>query len=562
MKRSWQYLLFFLLPVLTMGQPEENAGKLIDSLKQVVRSAAEDTQKVNALANLGYQLRNTKPKEGLKFATDALQLAEKLQYPHGVALACLRLGTLHMHFKRNEEADKYFQKSILISAQNYDLQTLAQSVYMWGTFANSMYEEEKAVSLYKVANRLFLSLKDKKGIADVRTSMGLIEKNKGNYHEALKYYTEALNTNEEIHNSEGAALIHNNMGVVYKHLGNYPEALNHYFAALKIRERNGQKKGIGTTLYNIGIIYQSQRNHEAALANYTKALQIKTETDDKIGIANCYNAMGIVFLGQRKMDKALESHLHALKIREEIQDKNGISHSYNNIGSVHYKLKNYPEALSYYKRSLAIKEKSKDKQGIAATCNNLAMVYIEQKDLQSATAYLEKAFTNARLTRSKEDIIGSYKNYVKIDSLSGNMKKCLADYKIYIAYRDSIFNEENTKKATQSEMQYGFDKKEEATRLEQEKKEAVAGAESRKQRIILLAISGFGLLILGFAIFAYRSFLQKKKANTEISKQKDLIEEKQKEILDSIYYARRIQRSLLTGEKYITRELNRLNGLS
>ena len=39
---------------------------------------------------------------------------------------------------------------------------------------------------------------------------------------------------------------------------------------------------------------------------------------------------------------------------------------------------------------------------------------------------------------------------------------------------------------------------------------------------------------------------------------KELIEEKQKEIIDSIYYARRIQRALLTSEKYIERNLNKL----
>ncbi len=38
----------------------------------------------------------------------------------------------------------------------------------------------------------------------------------------------------------------------------------------------------------------------------------------------------------------------------------------------------------------------------------------------------------------------------------------------------------------------------------------------------------------------------------------DLIEEKQKEILDSIYYARRIQRALITSEKYIENKLNKL----
>jgi len=145
-----------------------------------------------------------------------------------------------------------------------------------------------------------------------------------------------------------------------------------------------------------------------------------------------------------------------------------------------------------------------------------------------------------------------------LDTLLGNFDGALVNYKKYIACGDSLLNEETTKKTVQAEMQYEFNKKEAAAKLEQEKKEAIAEAEKKKQKIILLAISGFGLLLLGFAVFAYRSFLQKKKANIEISQQKHLIEEKQKEILDSIYYVRRIQRSLLPHEKYIARNLQRL----
>ena len=40
---------------------------------------------------------------------------------------------------------------------------------------------------------------------------------------------------------------------------------------------------------------------------------------------------------------------------------------------------------------------------------------------------------------------------------------------------------------------------------------------------------------------------------------KELVEEKQKEILDSIRYAKRIQTALITSEKYIERNINRLS---
>jgi len=40
--------------------------------------------------------------------------------------------------------------------------------------------------------------------------------------------------------------------------------------------------------------------------------------------------------------------------------------------------------------------------------------------------------------------------------------------------------------------------------------------------------------------------------------QKTIIEEKQKEIPDSIHLAKRIQTTLITSEKYIERNLNKL----
>lgn len=73
--------------------------------------------------------------------------------------------------------------------------------------------------------------------------------------------------------------------------------------------------------------------------------------------------------------------------------------------------------------------------------------------------------------------------------------------------------------------------------------------------MIIWSVCGILLLVLSFAVFAYRNFLQKKKANIEITIQKEIIETKQKEILDSIHYAKRIQSALITSEKYIDRVL-------
>ncbi len=72
-------------------------------------------------------------------------------------------------------------------------------------------------------------------------------------------------------------------------------------------------------------------------------------------------------------------------------------------------------------------------------------------------------------------------------------------------------------------------------------------------------------MVFILAAFIFRSYRLKHKSNEiitekkkEVEIQKKLIEEKQKEILDSIHYAKRIQTALLTSEKYIERNLNKL----
>ena len=110
-------------------------------------------------------------------------------------------------------------------------------------------------------------------------------------------------------------------------------------------------------------------------------------------------------------------------------------------------------------------------------------------------------------------------------------------------------------------MNYEFDKKETQARAEQDKKDAVAVAESRKQQIILYSVIGGLLLVVLFAGFIYRSLIQIKKKNILITAQKKKIEEKQKEILDSIHYAKRIQDAMLPRESYIEKTIRRLKKL-
>jgi hypothetical protein len=180
------------------------------------------------------------------------------------------------------------------------------------------------------------------------------------------------------------------------------------------------------------------------------------------------------------------------------------------------------------------------------------------KEYARAEVFVKRSLDLSRELGELNGIKNCAKVYSEICSATGRAKEAFDFYKEYVSSRDSLVNEENTRKIVQQEMQFDFNKKEAAARLGQEKKDALALAGQRRQNIILVAVSGFGILILAFAVFAWRSYRQKHKANEEITRQRDIIQEKQQEILDSIYYAKRIQTSLMSRPAYIEKSLNRL----
>jgi tetratricopeptide (TPR) repeat protein len=426
-------------------------------------------------------------------------------------------------------------------------------------------ESDNELNYSKQALTLAQKLGYKKGIGNAYNCMGVIYQYQGAYSEALKNYFAALKFKEEIKDKQGIADSYNNIGNVYFDQGNYPEALKMHFASLKIREETGYKGGIAACYGNIGNVYMYQGNYPEALKNYFAALKIKEEIGDNQGIADCNINIGSIYLGQGNYHEALKNYFASLKIYEELKNKYGIANSYLGIGGIYDYQHNYPQALKNYFASLKIREEIGDKEGIATSFINLGSIYTKENKTKEAEDYINKALELSKEIGSKEDIKGSYAVLTFIDSTMGNYKAAFAHHKLYIIYRDSLNNEETKKKSLQSTMQYEFDKKEIATKAQQEKIDAINIEEKQKQQVVIYAVAGVLLLVIVFSIFLFNRFRIANRQKHIIEQQKEQVDqaysslhEKNKEVLDSIRYAKRIQAALITNEKYIANSLNRL----
>ncbi|HXU26146.1 MAG TPA: tetratricopeptide repeat protein, partial [Bacteroidia bacterium] len=357
----------------------------------------------------------------------------------------------------------------------------------------------------------------------------------------------------------------NDIGFIYSKQGLVKEALNYYTQGLKIEEKLNDKDGIATSLNNIGFIYNSQGQLLQALDYYNRGLKIQQQINDKQGIAYSLNNMGSAYnlLGQTQ--QALDNYYQSLKINTEIDDKRGIANALNNIGSIYRKTGQLSQALDYYTQGLKIEQQINNKPGMASALYGVGTIYLKQKNNAQALAHANQSLIIAKEIGYVERIRNAEHLLAQIDSAMGNGSGAFAHYKQYIIYRDSITNTETRKASIQKQMQYEFEKKELATKAAQEKIDAIHAEEKQKQRVIMYAIIGLLLLVAVFAVFMYNRFRITNQQKQIIEKQKVLVDEayhelheKNKEVLDSIRYAKRIQTALITPEKYITNSLNKL----
>lgn len=348
---------------------------------------------------------------------------------------------------------------------------------------------------------------------------------------------------------------YNALGNIYADQGEYAKALESYFKSLRLREEAGDVKGTAAAHNNIGLIHYAKEEYDEALRFYFKALNGYETLRYKKGMGLVYNNIGVIYKRKNNFSKALEFYNKSLRIKEEMGNKKGMGDSYNNIAAIYQAQENYPLALEYYRKSLAIDEQTGYKKGMAVSHTNMSNLYVKMGKAAHAKQEAQKSLDLAVEIGSKDDMKHAYRSLASADSVLGDYKSAFRNHMLYVAIKDSIFNEESNKKIVQAEMNFEFAKKEAIAKAEQEKKDAISAEALHRQTMQRNAFIGGFALMLALAGVSYKNYRNKKKAHAVIEQQKLLVEIKNKDITDSINYAKNIQQAILPFDSRISETL-------
>ena len=493
------------------AKPAGGKAQKLDSLKSFLVKSKEDTLKLDCYYRLGNILTSTSAEEAQNYIWEGLDLSEKLNEEIFEGRLSLLLANHYSNHEQFDSSNYYYRKSYEAFKQIKDTSRIIGTLADFGTTQTRRAEYQNAIKSFKSGMSYALTINDTDNVAYLNEKIAMVENYRGDLVNSATHYLKAIE--------------------LYALLGDKPSEGRAYANFAQV------KSGLGQTKEALKLI---QKAYMAFSKNMTPNVEIVL-----------FNNMGYLFevLGQN--DSAIFYFEKSKSIVEKVGNERMYSTVIYNIANLMIITNELDKAEAYLNESFEIKDKLKDKAGLCGVHIGMAkLAYTKENFVQC------KSNASIALDLAKEiESLSKQKSAHKFLFLSNRglkkYKEALEQHISFIAIKDSISGEENTKLVLKKELQYEFDKqkiiddKETAVRL------AVAETEKKKQNVITFAILGGLILVVIFSLFILSRLKLTRKQKIKIEHTHRELEEKNNEILDSITYAKRIQSAILPSNSFV-----------
>ena len=476
----------------------------------------EDTNRVLTMYALSTIVVTTgDPKEGLQISEDGLKLAEKLDFKRAQSFFMISIGDAYRKMDKPEEAIKAYEEGI-----------------------------KKA-----------LPIKYYRGLALMTTRAASLRKQQGKYTDAIAYYREAV-----VHDSlaklyDFQCEAYRTIGEIYTSIGEHGLAMEYFLKSLKTAQDNEEIVQEGNAYFSMGNSQQYQKDYDKALESFKKSLSTMEKAKNGYGVAGAYLSIGNIYFFKGDYNNALANYKTSREIWSQMKYAPIIAKVDADIGNVLLQQKNYKDALTYYEQALEVFISSGDLDAVAACYSNMAVAYMGMENYKESESYFAKALEIARKNKLTARLQDSYSGISELYFATGKYKDAYL-YKDSAMTMDSlIVGQEHARLS--KEMEARFDNRKKQAEIEHFKVVTAEQSEiDKKQKQIIIAVSaGLGIVLL-LAFFLVSVNAAKRKANHRLEEQNKIIAEKNKDITDSINYALRIQKSVMSDERILLKAVS------
>jgi serine phosphatase RsbU (regulator of sigma subunit) len=347
---------------------------------------------------------------------------------------------------------------------------------------------------------------------------------------------------------------------------------------LRLAKQVRYTKGIVESLERIADSYEKQKVYNKAQDFYQQALDLRQKANETTKVAFLYNKVGVV-ASHKNLVQGLKYFRNALDIFEQNKNLVGIAITLTNMGDAYSQQKDFNKALDKYKDGFALADSLKDHSLLIRNLIGLGEVHYRQKQYKEAELFYKQLLGLSKNNKRIGDMLTAYERLAELAAEQEQFENAYKYHREYVKAKDLyIYKLADIKDDIIIETQ------KQVTDIEKRERQI----EEQNTRIIwlLYAMGLGGVITFVILVFAVRSNLSTRKANTKLAEQKsemeaqnqilaeqkrqiehqneainrknDLqeaafqeIERKNKEITSSINYAKRIQESILPTDAKI-----------
>jgi serine phosphatase RsbU (regulator of sigma subunit) len=370
---------------------------------------------------------------------------------------------------------------------------------------------------------------------------------------ALNYVDKSISHYQK-YSSSFPYMRYQNKMTAFRLLGLVDSAIYYCNLMLTQATKENKPKWISDAYGEFGLISVTQNNFSKAIEYFNKQYTIIKKHKIDHPFSAVYNNIGIAYGNKGDWDMAFEYFTRATRYDEEQKFEKYFGNDYNNIGIVYIVREKFDSAKKYFSLSMRYRRAMNDMLGVGGSLNNLALLEKAKKNYPAALALADSAFSIASSNGFKKLQVEVYDTYDQVYSQMGDYKKAY-DYLNKKNYLNNQFEkEEYITKLQQLESNMALEQKQSQLL---EKDLELSKAEQQKQKqlgiIVLGTILVGALLLFLFSFFKNNKIL--KERNNIISIQKNLLEQKHKDITDSINYAQKIQSALIISEEKLNKNV-------
>jgi len=284
---------------------DRNASRVVKDL-----SSSYATSDLQACVN---QFKAGNYQKAVQYGKEAVR-----EYPNNpISYSCLgiayaKIGQIYKAIENLKKASEY-------TSNDKDL----MYIYGWlgneykekGDYSNALFYYSKSLKLAEKLGDVSLELGDLNNIA-------IIFKDKGDYSKALEYYKKVLDSQN---GKSQSGKIYNNIAFIYENMNNYKKAVEYFKKAMNVAEEHGYYLDSCISMLNLGNAYRHIKDFKDAKFYLEEGLKRVKKAGNKYWEGRGYGYLGFYYqdIGNKVSEK--EYFMKALDIFKTIGDSSDYS---------------------------------------------------------------------------------------------------------------------------------------------------------------------------------------------------------------------------------------------